>query len=672
MRKNLTITAAAIAMLFLMVGCPAKGPKIEIKSPADNASVSLGNITIKAVATAEQGMNRVEFWIDNTVRDTETTSNADTFSYIWNAANATLGAHSIVAKAYDEKDESAQDSIKITIIAGGNGPTYHSGAIDTNETWWPSGNPHIIQGDVYAQNNATLTIKPGCIVKFDEDNELYCGYNSSGAIVAEGTADSTITFTSNVATPAAGDWKSVSAYSNAMSTTSFKYCIFEYGGQSSYYGAFYVGDANIKFSNSTVRKSENNGIVVTTNGKFAQFGDNTVTDCNGYAISIYPEYVRTLGAGNTFSNNTNNAILIKTGSVTTTGTWLNQGIPYVVAGDVAVADAANNPTLTIKPGCVIKFDVDVEFYCGYNDPGAIIAEGTSDSTITFTSNVSTPSAGDWKSVSAYQNAMSTTSFKYCIFEYGGQSSYYGAFYVNDANIKFSNSTVRKSGNDGIIVTTNAKFAQFTNNTIADCNGYAMSIYPEYVRTLGAGNTFTNNLNNAIRVRTGQVSTTGTWLNQSVPYVIEGDVSVEDDINNPILTIAAGTTVKLQSDVEFYVGYNNPGGLIADGTSGWITFTSAIPSPSRGDWKHLSFYDNSIDAQCKLLKCKIEYGGSNEGNVYVSEALPEIKNDSIGHSNTYGIYLAGTASSVYPDPDSLIANNTFYDNTSGSVRVPPPK
>jgi hypothetical protein len=669
MKKNLALTATAIAMLFLMIGCPAKGPKIEIKSPADNASVSLGNITIKAVATAEQGMNRVEFWIDNTVRDTETTSNADTFSYIWNAANATLGAHSIVAKAYDEKDESAQDSIKITIIAGGNGPTYHSGAIDTNETWWPSGNPHIIQGDVYAQNNATLTIKPGCIVKFDEDNELYCGHNSAGAIVAEGTADSTITFTSNVATPAAGDWKSVSAYSYAMSTTSFKYCIFEYGGKTTSYGAFYVDEANIKLSNCILRKSGNDGIIVALTGQFAQFTNNTVTECNGYVMSINPEYVRTLGAGNTFTNNTNNAILVRNGRVSSTGTWLNQGIPYVIAGDVDVEDAANSPTLTIAPGCVIKCDPDVEFYCGYSDPGAIIAEGSTTDTILFTSNVATPSRGDWKSVSAYSHAMSTTSFKYCIFEYGGKTTSYGAFYVDEANIKLSNCILRKSGNDGIIVALTGQFAQFTNNTVAECNGYAVRINPEYVRTLGAGNTFTDNTNNAILVRNGSVTTTGTWLNQGIPYVIDGDVGVEDAANSPILTIDPGTTIKLQSGVEFYVGYSYPGGLIADGTSGWITFTSAIPSPSRGDWKMLSFYDNSIDAQCKLLKCKIEYGGSNEGNVYVSDALPEITNDSIGHSNTYGIYLTG---SVYPDPAALEANNTFYDNTSGSVRVPPPK
>jgi hypothetical protein len=198
----------------------------------------------------------------------------------------------------------------------------------------------------------------------------------------------------------------------------------------------------------------------------------------------------------------------------------------------------------------------------------------------------------------------------------------------------------------------------------------MRINPEYVRTLGTGNTFTNNTNNAILVRNGYVTTTGTWLNQGIPYVIEGDVGVEDAVNNPILTIASGTTIKLQSQVEFYVGYSDPGGLIADGTSGWITFTSAIPSPSRGDWNKVSFYDHSIDAQCKLKKCKIEYGGSsNDGNVYVSDALPEIKNDSIGYSNAWGIYLTG---SVYPNPDSLEANNTFYENQSGSVRVPPPK
>jgi len=70
---------------------------------------------------------------------------------------------------------------------------------------------------------------------------------------------------------------------------------------------------------------------------------------------------------------------------------------------------------------------------------------------------------------------------------------------------------------------------------------------------------------------------------------------------------------------------------------------------------------------KLVNCTVEYGGANDyGNVRIEDALPTVSGDSLGHSKAYGIWLAG---SEYPDPATLRANNTFYDNPSGDIREP---
>ena len=110
------------------------------------------------------------------------------------------------------------------------------------------------------------------------------------------------------------------------------------------------------------------------------------------------------------------------------------------------------------------------------------------------------------------------------------------------------------------------------------------------------------------------------------------------------------------------------GIVADGTAGQITFTSAYPSPAPGNWNYIGFYDQS-SSQCLLKHCRIEYGGgqSGWGMVYIDNTnKPLITNDSIGNSADWGVYLDG---SVYPDSAAIRTHNTFYNNASGNIYRP---
>lgn len=82
----------------------------------------------------------------------------------------------------------------------------HSGNIGINQTWYAADNPHIITGNIQVHNNATLTIEAGCQVRFYPGTTLYFGSSSGAALKAVGTSVNPITFTSNAATPAPGDW----------------------------------------------------------------------------------------------------------------------------------------------------------------------------------------------------------------------------------------------------------------------------------------------------------------------------------------------------------------------------------------------------------------------------------------------------------------------------------
>ena len=101
--------------------------------------------------------------------------------------------------------------------------TFVSGNITQNTTWTLAESPYIITGDLAVRHSefrdsptATLTIEPGVVVRFEPGTGLYIGYRGGaynhswfGALFAQGTESAPITFTSNAANPAPGDWKGI-------------------------------------------------------------------------------------------------------------------------------------------------------------------------------------------------------------------------------------------------------------------------------------------------------------------------------------------------------------------------------------------------------------------------------------------------------------------------------
>jgi hypothetical protein len=660
MRKVLAL--AVVAGLLLVAACDQGAkPTVTIVSPTNGATIGFGGTIIKAVATDDVGVTQVQFFDGSTSIGVDSTATAvgDTFNVSWSGGAA--GSHTLKAVATNDDGKTAEHSITVTVSAGS--ATHHSGEIDTNEVWYPAGNPHILDGsDVYTGDNVTLTIMPGCYVQFAADVELYCGYANPGSIVAVGKPDSLITFTS-LSDTVPGFWSCIGFYGNTISTARMSYCNVLFGGKvTDKQGAVKVEYDGFKFDHNLVRKSGSNGVCLSSNGVFNDFTNNTITGSTLYAVRTPPKSIPTMGAGNTLTGNTKNGIEVFNSAVQSSGTWLNHGVPYVITDNIAID---NDATLTIEAGCTIALDPDVEFYCGYAGPGSIIAIGTPALPITFTATSDTV-PGFWTNIAFYGNTISTAQMSYCNVLFGGKvSDNQGAVLIDDCHIKFDHNLVRKSGSNGVWVSYSGYFSDFTNNTITGCTKYAVHIGTENIPTLGAGNTLTGNTKNGIEVFHSSVQNSGTWLNHGVPYVITDDVAID---NNATVTVEPGCTIALDPQVEFYVGYASPGGLIADGTSSPITFTSSVSTPAPGDWARLSFYGNSMSAQCQLKNCTFAYGGQDDyGDIYISDCTPTVTGCDIGYSTAWGIYLNG---SEYPVPADLLANNTFHNNTSGDVRVPP--
>lgn len=138
--------------------------------------------------------------------------------------------------------------------------------ISENTTWTLANSPYIISGNVLVENGASLTIEPGVEVRFDGDYYIQI----EGKLVAEGTEDNMITFTSNAESPAPGDWSKIRIMGNADNGSSFKYCRIEYA-----YTAIVIDSivyyAAPDISNCIIQDSYLNGI------EYYVVGDSTVT-----------------------------------------------------------------------------------------------------------------------------------------------------------------------------------------------------------------------------------------------------------------------------------------------------------------------------------------------------------------------------------------------------------
>mgnify|MGYP001572454800 CR=1 FL=1 len=112
-------------------------PVVTIDEPADNALVR-GVITIKATATDNVGIDRVEFY-----RDADILLGQDTvapYSFSWDSKTVADGSHSLYAKAYDRAGNIAQSAlskVKVSnpVLTQTPWKTNAYGLLSTNNSW---------------------------------------------------------------------------------------------------------------------------------------------------------------------------------------------------------------------------------------------------------------------------------------------------------------------------------------------------------------------------------------------------------------------------------------------------------------------------------------------------------------------------------------------------------
>ena len=162
------------------------------------------------------------------------------------------------------------------------GLTEVSGTISSNSTWTDNF-IHVI-GDVNVNSGVTLEIDSGVFVLFDEDTRL----TVNGTLIAEGTDEDPIVFTSFNENPAKNDWYGIRFEDSSVDAScKIKYCDIKYAQ----YG-IYCNRANPKIQNNSISHSnygiylyqsspahiETNTVINNSEGIHGTSSSPTITD----------------------------------------------------------------------------------------------------------------------------------------------------------------------------------------------------------------------------------------------------------------------------------------------------------------------------------------------------------------------------------------------------------
>lgn len=539
-----------------------------------------------------------------------------------------------------------------------------------NHTWHLNDLEYRVTGDIVVRAPdrsgvpGILTIVPGCTLRFAPSTGLISGFDSYGwyygQIVADGTPEDPITFAAVDA--AAGHWKGVYLRPGTTSAgTVFDNCVFEDAG-AEWNAALYCASASPTVTNSSFARSSGYGI-------YADDGSRPVVQScsfeeNGnFPIGVHPHHANQLSGNSGFGNTPADEIAVRPGHVTEDQTWHLNALPYRVLGDVTVryGDRSGTPaTLTIEPGCRLKFVAGAYLRTGYDSYGwywgRLVAQATSGNPITFTSVE--PGQGKWGGIFFHDGTTDgSTLLDGCVIENAGNN-----IYCQSASPTITNSVI-KSGSGYGIYADDGSAPTVHHNTFTGNANYPVGLHPDKVGFCSlAGNTGTGNLSNEIEVRGGSVRASQTWPKDGMPYRVNGTVTVygpERDVANPcVLAIAAGCTLSFADAASFTFGLDSYGWywgkLIAEGNPGQpITFTAV--NKAAGAWQGI-FMRGGSSADSVIDRCVIEYAGaSRNASIYCESSTPAITNSTIQSGTGYGIYADNGAAPV-------VQNNTFTGNT----------
>lgn len=329
--------------------------------------------------------------------------------------------------------------------------TEHKQEISADETWTAAASPHRVT--YHVRMLAKVTLEPCAVVEIDEGYTLTLGTTDKpGSLVGKGERGVDGSGAPLVrpvvirASDPAKPWGSISVsrfgaldLENAELRDGANPTSDQNGGGVivAYGNGLESGSVakTVRLADVTIDKARGYGVNLTTLSAFTADSRGLTVKGSGRPEAPFPVRaeigaIATVPPGLTVKGNVADEVEIVTGGVSMlTDTIKALGPAYRVNGRLRVAADRDGAvaTLTIEPGVTIRFDPtasDPGIHVGSSDkrPGSLVAVGTADKPITFTSAAAAPAPGDWKNIWFSYMPPSGSRVEHAVIEYAGGPS----------------------------------------------------------------------------------------------------------------------------------------------------------------------------------------------------------------------------------------------------------
>jgi len=406
--------------------------------------------------------------------------------------------------------------------------------------------------------------------------------------------------------------------------------------------------------------------------------DSTLSQNSGaYSINVSPGYYLVewtkdgyvpweLGGLSLAENTSLDSVTLIPGEVmevsgAVSGTWSTSFVYYVM-GDITIPNGMN---LTINPGVRVKFAAGTSLSCD----GQLIAQGTSDEHILFTSKEPTPLPGDWGNITMN---MSDNTLTYVDYEWASDGiiannasrtlidhlsingtlslTANGLYFTSGTDLILTNNYIAVAGENGIYA-QNALNSNISNNTVA---------VPTYaIRADGCTSCeIEYNSINSIDGVTG--AERGIWTpNSTNIHIARNDITVDEW---GIYIPSSPGSLVLQNRIK---GRINERG---------VAFNSSNNSTIYRNHIERTIHSNNWGSHYLL------YGNSATGSIIRRDTLISDFRESSGNNIAIRCYEAfvdsnyvrfhyqggeGSPYTIYDEKNSDITNNTFITSSSSS-------
>jgi parallel beta-helix repeat protein len=496
------------------------------------------------------------------------------------------------------------------------------GLICTNTTWNLAGSPYIVKTGIVIGCNATLTIQPDVVVKFNQCLAIMVGSNAlgKGTLVARGTAESPIIFTSNTdAVP--GEWSrihftdyaadAVYDVNSYISGSILEHVVVEYGGWGNY-GVIFAEKSSPYLNYCVVHHNLYYGIQVdgtnapSINIKNCEVSDNAQCGIyinNGNRHKLHGNNIYNNRAGGMYVGADNCTITNNTDTNNTGGGGISCGSSNILTGNIVTENAGGNGiscgnSNSLTNNTVTNNTGGNGISCGgsniltnntvTNNTGAGISCGGNNSLTnnTVTNNTGAGISCGGGSNTLTGNTISNNTGSGIYFGWGsGSNTFTGNTISNNTSSRYGGGICFDgySGSNSVSVNT------ITHNTASGPGGGICFTWYSTSNTL-TGNTISDNTSNAagggiyFNVNSGSNTLTGNTISDNTSNAAGGGICFDSSGSNTlernviqsnisrnglgvVYLEASGDTVFSQNTItDNYIETGDTGGIYVTGNS----------------------------------------------------------------------------------------------------------